>query len=197
MHPRSPGKLPAIGWFAILMPLLACLPLAHAGPDDPAPPIVALGNDTYVITRGAKAFFFRDTAKLVVRARADAQEYCHHLGREMKELSVEEIKAGLIIGNFAKARLTFKALAPGDPALADIRSPALSSASTAAPVAPTDVGDLTKLEELHRSGVLTDADFDAARKRLARRSLDDLHTKGVLSDQEYEAALTRLNEGGK
>jgi hypothetical protein len=55
-------------------------------------------------------------------------------------------------------------------------------------------GDLTKLEELHRSGVLSDAEFAAAKKRLAERSLEELHRKGLLSDQEFEAARKRLNE---
>ena len=54
--------------------------------------------------------------------------------------------------------------------------------------------DLTKLEELHRGGVLTDAEFTAAKKRLAERSLEELHNKGVLSDKEFEAARKRLNE---
>lgn len=194
------GKLPTIGWLAVAIQLLACAPLAHAAdPNDPYPPIVALGNDTYVITRGATFFFFRGTAKLVTRARADAQKFCRDMGREMKELSVEEIKAGLVIGDFAKAKITFKALALGDPALAGTQSPAAVMSAPAAPAAPANPlpppngSDLTKLEELRRSGVLTDAEFDAAKKRLTQRSLDELHAKGVLSDQEFEAARKRLN----
>ena len=178
-------------WLAVAATVLGWVaPLRATSPNDPNPPIVNLGNDTYVITRGATFFYFRNTEKLVARARADAQQFCRDQHREMKELSVEEIKAGLVIGDFAKARITFKALLPGDPALAEARPPAPGELV----VPPQSASDLTKLEELHRSGVVVDADFDAAKKRLMERSLEELHAKGVLSDQEYEAARKRLEE---
>lgn len=171
-------------------------PLRAANPNDPYPPIVSLGNDTYLITRGATFYYFRNTAKLVTRARADAVKFCHDMNREMKELSVEEIKAGLIIGDFAKARIKFQALLPGDPALAGARpQPAVNApAPVVLTVPPETASDLTKLDELHRSGVVNDAEFAAAKKRLSERSLEELHSKGVLSDEEYAAARRRLNE---
>ncbi len=175
----------SFGWLLILV-LTSTVPVRATSPNDPTPPIVALGNDSYVITRGAKFFYFRNTEKLAARARADAQKFCHDMGKEMKELSVEEIKAGLLIGDFAKAKITFKALAPGDPALTEANA-------GAGPISGGG-GDLTKLDELHRGGVLTDQEFDAAKKRLAEHSLQELHDKGVLSDQEFEAARKRLNE---
>jgi hypothetical protein len=184
-------NLRSFGWLAIAILVPGGLaPLRAASPNDPFPPIVARGNDTYVITRGATFFYFRDTAKLVTRARADAQKFCHDMQREFRELSVEEIKAGLIVGDFAKARITFRALVPGDPALADARAPAAGDPT----LPPPTSSDLTKLEDLHRSGVVTDAEFDAAKKRLSELSLEELHAKGVLSDQEFEAARKRLNE---
>ncbi|HVU17824.1 MAG TPA: SHOCT domain-containing protein [Candidatus Didemnitutus sp.] len=185
-------NLRTLGWLAMAMLMLGGSAPLRAGPDEPNPPVVALGNDTYVITRRATFFFFRNTSKLVTRARADAEKFCHDLHREMKEVSVEEVPAGLIIGEFAKAQITFKALLPGDPALATAPTPMPAAAVPAAPQPnPTD---LTKLEELHRGGVVTDPEFDAAKKRLYEQSLEDLHAKGVLSDQEFEAARKRLNE---
>jgi hypothetical protein len=178
-------NLLSLGWLVAVV--LASAPQTHAAnPDDPYPPVVALGNDTYVLTRGSTFFYFRDTTKLVKRARTDAQKFCQEKGREMKELSVEEIKGGLVIGDFSKARITFKALAPGDPELAETKSSAALS--------PSGGSDLTKLEELHRTGVLVDSDFDAAKKRLAEKSLEELHRKGVLTDSEFEAARKRLQE---
>lgn len=197
MRAKPLVKLHSFGWFAVVMLMLAWTGAAHAmDPNDPYPPVVSLGDDTYVITRGATFFYFRNTAKLVTRAREDARKFCHDLGREMKELSVEEIKAGLIIGDFAKARLTFKALPPGDPALAEANVPvaALPTAASLAAPSAAAASDLTKLEELHRSGILADTEFDAAKKRLAERSLEELHNKGVLSDAEFEAARKRLRE---
>ena len=190
MRTKPLVKLLSFGWLAAL--LLAAAPWAHAAdPDDPAPPVVALGDDTYVITRGTKFFYYRNMPKLVERARTDAQEFCQKMGREMKELSVEQIKGGLVFGSFSKAKLTFKALSPGDPALAEIKSPAAIS-----PIAtpPARASDLTKLEDLHRSGVLANSEFDAAKRRLAERSLEELHNNGVLSDSEFEAARKRLRE---
>jgi hypothetical protein len=166
--------------------MLAAMPASRAAdPNDSYPPVVALGNDTYVITRGATFFFFRATKKLVTRARTDAQKFCHELGRKMKEQSVEEVKAGLVIGDFAKARITFKALAPGDPALAETKAPAAPT--------PSSAGDLAKLDEPRRGGVLVDSEYEAAKKRLARQQPEDLHWKGVLSDTEFEAARQRLD----
>lgn len=191
MRPTPAMKLRSAGWLAIAFLLIGAMaPLQAASPNDPNPPIAELGNDTYVITRGATFFYFRDTTKLVNRARADAQKFCHDLHREMKELSVEELKAGLVIGDFAKARITFRALPPGDPALADTRAPAGGNLAAPTP----NPSDLTKLEDLHRVGVVTDPEFDAAKKRLMEQSLEELHAKGVLSDQEFEAARKRLNE---
>ena len=198
MRPTPLGKRLSFGWLAVLTLLLAAVPFVHAAdPNDPYPPIVSLGSDTYLITRGATFFYFRDTTKLVKRARADAEKFCHDLGREMKELSVEEIKAGLIIGDFAKAKITFKALAPGDHVLTEAKSPAAATPPIAAALvapSPAAASDLTKLEELHRSGILVDTEFDAAKKRLAEKSLEELHNKGVLSDAEFEAARKRLRE---
>lgn len=186
MRGKSQVKLRSFSWLVALV--LAWAPSARAAvPDDPNPPIVALGKDTYVITRGSIFVYLRDTTKLVERARADAQKFCHDQGKEMKELSVAEDKAGVLSWNFSKAKITFKALAPGDPALME------TPAAAAAP-APAAGSDLTKLEELHRSGMLADSEFDAAKKRLTERSLEELHNKGVLSDSEYEAAQKRLSE---
>jgi len=185
------------GW--LVLALLAAgggTSLRAASPNDPYPPVVSLGNDTYVLTRGATFFYSKNTAKLVTRARTDAQKFCHDMHREMKELSVEEIPAGLIIGDFAKARVTFKALPPGDPALAEAKAPTETKAPAMVVLnlPPAAASDLSKLEELHRSGVVNDAEFDAAKKRLSLRSLEELHTKGVLSDEEYAAARKRLDE---
>jgi len=180
----SPRKI-LTRWLLLCLLCLVGSPFVYAvDPNDPEPPVVSLGSDTYKLTRGSKIFYQRGTGKLVQRARQDAEKYCHDLGREMKELSLDEIKGNLFFGNFPKAVITFKALPPGDPQLA---SPA------PAPVAAAP-RDLDKLEDLHRSGVLTELEFDAAKRRLAERSLEDLHARGVLTDTEYEAAKKRLSE---
>lgn len=170
--------------------LLGWAPLARANssPNDPNPPVVSLGDNTYSLKRGSNFFYFRGTSKLAKRAREDAEKYCQAMGKRMKEVSMDEKKGGLVLGDFSTATITFKALAPDDPAFAEPMSPLMAAPAQAS------VGDLTKLEELHRDGVLADSEFSAAKKRVAEQSLEDLHKKGVLSDAEYEAARKRLSE---
>jgi hypothetical protein len=159
---------------------------AAPDPNDPKPPVVSLGDNTYALKRGSNFVYFRDTTKLARQARTDAEKFCQDMGKKMKELSMEEKKGSLVFGDFSKATITFKALAPDDPAFSEASSSGGPSAG--------NTGDLTKLEELHRSGVLADPEFNSAKKRLAEKSLEDLHQKGVLTDAEYEAARKRLSE---
>ena len=55
-----------------------------------------------------------------------------------------------------------------------------------------------ELESLHRDGVLTDAEYEAAKKTITVEKnpqlveLEILHKNGVLSDSSYEAARNRV-----
>ena len=52
---------------------------------------------------------------------------------------------------------------------------------------------LSELEVLHKQGVLSDADYNAARARLMDiRKLDDLYRTGVITLPEYRKALARI-----
>lgn len=167
--------------------LLGWVTSAAASSDDTNPPVTSLGDSTYALTRSSNFAFFRSTKKLAARARVDAAKYCATLGKQMREVSMDENKASLIYGGFSNVTIKFLALDAGDPRLT---APAPGDSAPPA-------GDLTKLEELHKSGILADAEFEAAQKRLAARSIEELHAKGVLTDAEFEVAKKRLAERAK
>lgn len=54
---------------------------------------------------------------------------------------------------------------------------------------------IEELEALHKQGVLSDADFNAARNRLLNiRKLDDLYRTGVITLPEYQKARAKIME---
>src|ERR1051326_6226554 len=122
MSPKPLVKLLALSWLAALV--LASTPLASAAPDpnDPNPPVVSLRDNTYKLTRGSSFAYFRDTTKLAKRARADAEKFCADMGKKMQEVSMEEKRGGLVLSDFSKATITFKALDPNDPAFLEAKA---------------------------------------------------------------------------
>lgn len=81
-------------------------------------------------------------------------------------------------GGFASAKIVFKALDAGDPALTAVEPPpgANGSQSVASPtgVLPTYAGDLysemLKLDDLRKRGLLTDKEFEQQKKKLLKKS---------------------------
>jgi len=172
--------------------------LGFSGPPatgaEPTP--VPMGDNTYSLTRKAGFAFLRNTRKLEKLARMDAIEFCAGMGRRMKEVSMTSKKASPIAGGISEATLVFKALDPSDPEFASLPAPITgpSSAPTAAarwegPAGPPagapapevkggeatrrqteGISDADLLAELHRRGVLSDAEFEAARQRLQERT---------------------------
>jgi len=162
------------------------LPVRAAAPP-PAP--VSLGNDTYRLTHSARWTFSYNTEKLERLAREDAARFCAGLGRKMKEVSISSQKASVLYGGISQATIVFKALDPSDPEF--------GAAAGAAPAS-----DLQMLEALHDKQLLSDAEYQAARQRLAAKSaemgqLEELRSKGVLTEAEFEAAKARLLEKAK
>ncbi len=173
--------------------LLGSLGPAAVGAE-PAP--VPMGDNTYSLTRKAGFAFLRNTKKLEKLARMDAMEFCAGMGRRMQEVSMTSKKASPITGGISEATLIFKALNPSDPEFASlpasIAGPAPAPVATARPErmagpppgAPEPelrgpeaarrqtegISDADLLVELHRRGVLSDAEFEAARQRLQERA---------------------------
>lgn len=149
--------------------VLAFAPLARAA--DPAPQVADLGDHTYRVTVTANHKFTRNTEKLKAQARVAAADYCAQLGKQLKILAVTENKSLLLVGDMASATLTFKALDLADPELA---KPAAAAAAVD-PVAPPPTNeamyaDLLRLDDLHKKGILSDAEFAAEKKKVLDRS---------------------------
>ena len=160
--------------------------------DDAQPAPVPMGDNTYSLTRRAGFAFIRNTATLEKEARMDAITFCASLGRKMKEVSMTSKKASVILGGISQATITFKALDPADPEVVNVPAPV-----AIAPAPAAEEGDLDKLAGLHDRKVLSDAEFEVARKRVKYQSNDlgllvELRRKNVLTDAEFEAAQRRL-----
>jgi hypothetical protein len=153
---------------------IASLGFASAAPADVE--AVPMGNDTYSITREAGSAFTRDTDKLKAKVADDAAKYCAAQGKQLKVVSLTGNVPRFSTG-YAKAKIVFMALSPGDPRL-------LAEAPSANPMAPaafmgpppgrlsTDelVSELTKLDDLRKKGILTDEEFQAEKKKILSRS---------------------------
>jgi hypothetical protein len=190
MTTNSLGRMAVALWVGVV--LLEFPGTAVAADSQPAP--VAMGDNTYSLTRRAGFAFIRNTTQLEKEARADATEFCASLGRKMKEVSISSQKASPIFGGISQATIVFKALDPADPELAGTQASAANTPALAA-----GAGDLEKLAGLHDRKLLSDSEYEDATKRLKERlnnldQLVELHRKGVLTDAEFEAARRRLME---
>jgi hypothetical protein len=153
-----------------------------------------MGNNTYSITVEASNAFHRDLDKLKEEATDLASKYCADQGKQMKLVSLTG-KVPMFAMGYAKAKIVFKALGPGDPELAMpvaadgsvaapapavyASAPAAYAAAPAAYAAPAPLphlstdelyAELVKLDDLRKKGILTDDEFQAEKKKLLSRS---------------------------
>lgn len=128
--------------------------------------ITPAADDTYKVTVKATHKFTRNTDKLKERALQVAEEFCAKQGRQLKVVHVDESKSMYLMGDFAQVTLTFKPVA----AAAQAPTAAPLAASTPKPLTTDELGtELTKLDELRKKGLLTDAEFDALKQKLLNR----------------------------
>lgn len=168
---------------------LSLLCLASVGfASSPPPTPVSLGNNTYSITVEASNAFHRDLDKLKAEATDDANAFCAQEGKQFKQISLTG-KVPMFGTGYAKAKLVFMALNPGDPQLSmpvapegTVAAPAAYAPVAYAPAAPvtpaapphltTDelYNELVKLDDLRKKGILNDDEFQAEKKKLLSRS---------------------------
>jgi hypothetical protein len=142
----------------------------------------SMGDNTFAITRTATSGFDRDVRKFRQEAEQDALQYCTSHGKMLKVVAVTSDRPHFG-GGFASARIIFRALDAGDPALTAVEAPAPAPAATttgtgqsvAAPtgVLPTYAGDLyseiLKLDDLRKRGLLSDKEFEQQKKKLLKK----------------------------
>jgi Short C-terminal domain len=158
----------------LLSASLLCL--ASSGLASSAPPVpVSMGNNTWSITVEASNAFHRDVDKLKSDATDAANKFCADQGKQMKLISLEG-KLPMFSLGYARAKIVFKALSPGDP---DLTAPVYAPGAPApvyAPVAERHLttdelyNELVKLDDLRKKGILTDDEFQAEKKKLLNRS---------------------------
>jgi len=132
-----------------------------------------MGNDTYSITSTASTGFMRSPGKLEERAREEAARYCESQGKVMKLISISSGQPHWG-GGMASAKIVFRALKPGDPALTSEPAPAESGTPVLErpAVAPTDIlySELTKLNELKEKGLISEEEYQAQKRKILARS---------------------------
>jgi len=139
--------------------------------------LVAVGDNTYEVTRQASTGFTRNTEKLKAEAQNDAAKYCADHGKQLKIVDVIVDRPFYATG-FSSAKIVFMALDAGDPALTAKPVPA-PIAGLAAGTADGSTGqtltgdlysDLLKLDDLRKKGILTEKEFKAEKKKILDRS---------------------------
>ena len=158
-----------LGRILLLFTIAAAAPnFARAGD---VSPITPLGNGAYSITVKAHNKFTRDTETLKGQALQEATQFCAKDGKKPKIISVTAEKSLYFVGDFAQATLTFKALDVGDPELASQQQTVLGQlAVPASPATEQLYSDLIRLDELHKKGILTDAEYETEKKKILKRS---------------------------
>lgn len=134
-------------------------------------PVRPLGNGTYSITVSSRNLFSRNIEALKVQALQEATKFCAKDGKKPKIISVNADKSLILVGDFSQATLTFKALDIGDPELAS-EQPMIAGrlAVPATPATEQLYSDLIRLDDLHKKGILTDAEFETEKKKILSRS---------------------------
>ena len=134
-------------------------------------PIRPLGNETYSVTASSRNLFSRNTEALKAQALQEATKFCAKVGKKPKVISVTADKSLILLGDFSQATLTFKALDIGDPELAADQSAIPGQLTVpASPATEQLYSDLIRLDELHKKGILTDAEYETEKKKVLNRS---------------------------
>jgi hypothetical protein len=150
---------------SIVMMLVAAVGSAFAASTG----VVHVSDNTYSVYREAKNTFNRDTEILKASAMKDAEAFCKQQGKELKVVTWMVYKPKFISG-YASAKLVFKAYAPGDPELTS--TPAtLPNSPIFASGGPDDLyTELLKLDDLKKRGILSEKEFEAAKKKALNRA---------------------------
>jgi len=157
----------------ILAPFWICILLVNcaAKTPPPPPPVVPQADGTYSITREAGTAFNRDTEKLKADVQEDATKFCAAQGKQLKVVSLTAEKPFFSTG-YCKAKIVFKALAPGEAEVAEAVAGSTGATATAPRPSPTGdlYADLIKLDDLRKKGILTEEEFQSEKKKVLDRS---------------------------
>ena len=143
--------------------LIMILVFLHAAPAlAKEPEVMQLSADTYMVTyQNHAGIFSRDTTtkKKVIEA---ATRFAESKGMALQPLSMDFRDVGNGPGQWPSADYTFKLVPKGKDGVAQATPSAPSTA-------PDMYSELLKLDELHKKGILTDAEFQAQKSRVLAR----------------------------
>jgi hypothetical protein len=145
---------------------MVCIALTGCATSAPSP--VSIGNNTYVVTRTAKSGFTLDTDELKAEAMQDATKFCAAQGKQLKIVTLTEIKPKYYTQDFASVKIVFKALDAGDP---ELRSEPVLTERSGTSLSTDAVYDaLNKLDDLRKRGILTEEEFQVEKQKVLSRS---------------------------
>lgn len=156
---------------------LACCSLIFAGCANPG--VVQISPDTYFISRTDKGGVFGNASKMKAEVIREANEFAAKQGKVAIPLSTRETP--MAIGQFASFDYQFRVVDKDDPEAkrtalvprADIvveKTEKISAdVKTKEEHAPDLYTELTKLDDLRKKGIITDAEFEAAKKKLLEK----------------------------
>jgi len=125
--------------------------------------IIPTGADTYMVSRQA-ATGFSGLGTLKADALEEATQYCLRENKNLHVISATEAEPPFIFGNFPKANVQFKCV---DVATEDTNT-VTADTSDQAKIRKDVYDELLKLNDLRERGILTDAEFDAEKKKLLK-----------------------------
>jgi len=133
--------------------------------------VVQLSPDTYMVSRTDKAGAFGSASAMKVDAIREASEFAAGQGKVAIPLHLRETPAAA--GSFASVEYQFRVLDKSDP---EARRVSLVPRAEGASPEKTDTSgidvtsdvyrDLIRLDDLRRRGILTEAEFEARKRKL-------------------------------
>ena len=124
--------------------------------------VVPNGDDTFMVSRQA-ATGFSGLGTLKADAIQEANQYCLQQDKTLHVISATEAEPPFILGNFPKADVKFSCV--------DIAANSRDVSDSSDDQKQTEnresiYADLERLNDLRERGILTDAEFDAEKKKL-------------------------------
>ncbi len=132
--------------------------------------VMPIGKDTYMVSRQA-ASGFSGSGTLKAEAFQEASLYCEKQGKSVQVVNTIEAQPPFILGNFPKAEVQFMCLDKNNvelnrPKLHKTPDTVIEVKQSPSPVKADTYTELKKLKELLDSGVLTQDEFNAQKKKL-------------------------------
>jgi len=119
---------------------------------------------------------FSGSGTLKAEAFQEANQYCTNLGKSLQVVNTHEASPPYILANFPKAEIQFMCLDAKD---AELNRPKLRKEADSVIEIKKDIhikdesiksndvyGDLIKLDDLRKKGIITEAEFDVQKKKL-------------------------------